>query len=67
MKSGELVQFKMIGAGRTDNPPYSSDGTWRNGILLGYDYHTIIKEEYMAKIFYRNQIFYCRLAQVRPL
>jgi len=67
VKTGDLIQFKMIAAGRTDNPQYSEDGSWRIGILLGYGYHTIIKEEYMARILYRNQIFHCRIEQMRSL
>ena len=67
MKTGELVQFMMIGAGKTDNPPYSEDGSWRTGILLGYENCTVIKEEHVAKIFYRNKVMYCRIKQVRPL
>ena len=38
MKTGDLIQFKMIAAGRTDNPQYLEDGSWRTGILLGYGY-----------------------------
>ncbi len=34
MKSGDLVEFKCIGAGKLDNPPYSQDGEWRTGVIL---------------------------------
>lgn len=67
MKKGDLIQFMMIGAGKTDNPPYSQDGSWRIGILLGYENHTVIKREHVAKIFYRNKVMYCRIKQVRSL
>jgi hypothetical protein len=33
-KVGDLVKFKCIGAGKTDNPPYSQDGEWRTGVVL---------------------------------
>jgi len=31
---GDLVEFKCIGAGKIDNPPYSKDGEWRTGVVL---------------------------------
>ena len=34
MNVGDLVEFKCIGAGKTDNPPYSKDGEWRTGVVL---------------------------------
>ena len=68
MKKGDLIQFMMIGAGKTDSPPYSEDGSWRTGILLGYENHTVLlKEEHVAKIFYRNKVMYCRIKQMRTL
>ena len=67
VKVGELIQFMMIGAGKTDNPPYSEDGSWRVGILLGYENHTILEREHVGKIFYRNKVMYCRVEQMRPL
>ena len=35
MNAGDLIEFKCIGAGRTDSPPYSQDGEWRVGLMLG--------------------------------
>lgn len=35
MNVGDLVEFKCIGAGKTDKPPYSKDGEWRTGVILG--------------------------------
>ena len=34
MKQGDLVEFKCIGAGKLDKPPYSKDGEWRTGVIL---------------------------------
>ena len=34
MNVGDLVEFKCIGAGKIDNPPYSKDGEWRTGVVL---------------------------------
>ena len=34
MNVGDLVEFRCIGAGKTDNPPYSQDGEWRTGVVL---------------------------------
>ena len=34
MNVGDLVEFKCIGAGKIDNPPYSKDGEWRTGVIL---------------------------------
>ena len=67
MKTGDLIQFMMIGAGKTDNPPYSEDGSWRIGILLGYQYRNVIEEEYVGKVFYRNKVMYCRIKQMRSI
>ena len=55
MKTGDLVRFKCIGAGKTDNPPYSKDGEWRIGLLI--EYHTWEK---IGTILYRGQIFRAR-------
>jgi len=35
VNAGDLIEFKCIGAGRTDSPPYSQDGEWRVGLMLG--------------------------------
>tara|TARA_Y100001973_G_C5149656_1_gene307378 strand:- start:450 stop:659 length:210 start_codon:yes stop_codon:yes gene_type:complete len=55
MKTGDLVRFKNIGAGKTDNPPYSQDGKWRIGLLI--EYHTWEK---IGTILYRGKIFRVR-------
>ena len=34
MNVGDLVEFKCIGAGKLDEPPYSKDGEWRTGVIL---------------------------------
>ena len=34
MKIGDLVEFKCIGAGKVDRPPYSKDGQWRIGLIV---------------------------------
>ena len=34
MNVGDLVEFKCIGAGKLDKPPYSKDGEWRTGVVL---------------------------------
>ena len=53
MNAGDLIKFKCIGAGRTDNPPYSQDGEWRIGLILGQR-----KKEgtpfHVVDIFYRG-------------
>ena len=53
MNAGDLIEFKCIGAGRTDNPPYSQDGEWRVGLMLGERK----KEDtpfHMVRIYYRG-------------
>ena len=37
MKTGDLVRFKSIGAGRHDIPKYADDGKWRLGLLIEYE------------------------------
>jgi hypothetical protein len=53
MKAGDLVEFRCIGAGKTDNPPYSQDGERRIGLMLGQR-----KKEgtpfHMLNIYYRG-------------
>ena len=34
MKVGDLIEFKCIGAGKTDVPPYAQDGEVRLGLLI---------------------------------
>lgn len=53
MNAGDLISFKCIGAGKTDNPPYSQDGEWRIGLMLGQKN----KEDtpfHMISIYYRG-------------
>ena len=53
MNAGDLISFKCIGAGKTDNPPYSQDGEWRIGLILGQKN----KEDtpfHMISIYYRG-------------
>lgn len=50
MKPGDLVSFRCIGAGKTDNPPYSQDGQWRTGIIIEKRGLTVNG----AKILYRG-------------
>jgi hypothetical protein len=51
---GDLVKFKCIGAGKTDNPPYSQDGEWRTGVVL--EKKKINFE--VLNILYRGQVFF---------
>ena len=53
MKSGDLVEFRCVGAGKTDNPPYSQDGERRIGLILGQTKpnHTPF---HMLNIYYRG-------------
>lgn len=53
MNVGDLIEFKCIGAGKTDNPPYSQDGEWRIGIVVSKK--KIVFEAF--NILYRGQIF----------
>ena len=55
MKTGDLVRFRSVNAGRTDIPPYSEDGQWRIGLLV--EYHTWEK---VATVLYRGQTFRIR-------
>ena len=34
MNVGDLIEFKSIGAGKTDYPAYSQDGEWRTGLII---------------------------------
>lgn len=53
MLEGDLVHFRCIGAGKTDNPPYSQDGEWRIGIIIGTK-KTVFE---MFQIYYRGEVF----------
>ena len=53
MNVGDLIEFKCIGAGKTDKPPNSQDGEWRIGLMLGQRK----KEDtpfHMVDIYYRG-------------
>jgi hypothetical protein len=50
---GDLVEFKCIGAGKLDKPPYSKDGEWRTGVVLSKK--KIVFEAF--NILYKGQIF----------
>ena len=53
MNVGDLVEFKCIGAGKLDKPPYSKDGKWRTGVVLSKK--KIVFEA--LNILYKGQIF----------
>ena len=58
MKVGDLVNFKCIGAGKTDNPPYSQDGEWRIGLIVERnDIDPIFMPFEVFQILYRGQVF----------
>ncbi len=56
MKPGDLIYFKCIGAGITDNPPYSQDGDWRIGLLVDEKVDDQLSPFHMAYIFYRGAV-----------
>ena len=53
MNVGDLIEFKCIGAGKLDKPPYSKDGEWRTGVVLSKK--KIVFEAF--NILYKGQIF----------
>jgi len=58
MLEGDLIQFKCIGAGKTDKPPYSQDGEWRIGIIVEKDdIDPIFMPFEVFQILYRGQVF----------
>ena len=60
MKSGDLVRFKAIGAGRVDDPPYSKDGEWRIGLLIEYQ-----TWEKVGTILYKGETFRVRADSIQ--
>ena len=60
MKTGDLVRFKQIVAGKHDEPPYSLDGQWRIGLLIEY-----IKRQPVAAVLYRDRIYWIRLENIQ--
>jgi hypothetical protein len=67
MKSGDLVYFKCIGAGKRDNPPYSQDGQERLGLLINNIEKHVLSPFHMVFIFYRGDVFRALLHNCRPL
>lgn len=67
MKSGDLVYFKCIGAGKRDNPPYSQDGKERLGLLVGSIDNHMLTPFCMVFVFYKGDIFRAMLNNCRPL
>ena len=55
MKTGDLVRFKQIVAGKHDDPPYSLDGHWRIGLLLEYT-----TWEKIGTVLYRGRTYRIR-------
>jgi len=60
---GDLVEFRCIGAGKTDNPPYSQDGEWRTGLVLSKKKITFE----VLNILYRGQTFVALVDNCRPI
>jgi len=60
VKSGDLVRFKAIGAGRVDDPPYSKDGEWRIGLLIEYQ-----TWEKVGTILYKGETFRVRADSIQ--
>lgn len=63
MKVGDMIEFKQIVAGRDDDPPYSLDGQWRVGLLLGYP----PKSWEGCPVLYRGKVYLIRVDNMRPL
>ena len=63
MKVGDLIEFKCIGAGKTDNPPYSQDGEWRTGMILKRNKINLN----VAEVLYRGQAFMALIKNCRKL
>ena len=61
MNAGDLVSFRCIGAGKTDDPPYSQDGQWRTGIII--EKRGISVDG--AKILYRGRFVFALLENCR--
>jgi hypothetical protein len=57
VNAGDLVLFRCIGAGKTDNPPYSQDGQWRTGLILEKRKVTVEG----VKILYRGHLVFALL------
>ena len=70
MNVGDLVNFMCIGAGKTDNPPYSQDGKWRTGLLLKTNVETQFHTKctfHMVHIFYRGVVVKTLVGNCRPI
>lgn len=55
MRTGDLVRFKQISAGKYDTPPYSRDSQWRLGLLV--EYHTWEK---VGTVLYEGRVYRIR-------
>ncbi len=58
MNAGDLIEFKSIGAGKTDYPAYSQDGEWRTGLIVDkvIDDKLFSGRTEFAQVFYRGEI-----------
>ena len=67
MKVGDLVEFRCIGAGRHDKPPYSKDGSWRLGLLMKYDKSIFTSGNVIetVEILYMGELFTIPVEQMR--
>ena len=63
MKAGDMIEFRQIVAGRDDDPPYSMDGQWRIGLLLGFPPETWMG----CPVLYRGKVFEIRVENMRLL
>ena len=59
MKIGDLVEFKCIGAGEFDQPPYSKDGQWRVGLIVQQGTHNKLFSGKLkfSYVLYKGRIF----------
>jgi hypothetical protein len=53
VNAGDLISFQCIGAGKTDNPPYSQDGEWRIGLIVK---QSILYSFPVVHVFYRGVV-----------
>ena len=62
MNPGNLIEFKCIGAGRHDTPPYSRDGSWRLGLLI-----SLSEVDHKSTVLYMGELFTISKTQTRQL
>ena len=69
MKVGDLIEFKCIGAGKTDVPPYAQDGEVRLGLLIRVyvDRNLFSGNFHMVNIFYRGTIVKSLAENCKPI